>query len=208
MEGQYHFILASLSPRRKNLLKLLGFPFRVIPGGVEDRTTKTKSPRELVEKNSLAKATAVADTYRGEWVLGADTVVVINDKVLGKPEDESEALKMLLLLSGETHTVYTGVSLVNSKTGYRRTQHDMTTVTFSNFSSEEALSYINTGEPGDKAGAYGAQGAGSTLIERIEGSYTNVVGLPLSLTVEMLKEADVIETSAVKGKMYQLKNIL
>lgn len=208
MEEKYHFILASHSPRRKNLLKLLGFPFRVIPGGMEDRATPVKSPREFVEKNALVKAKAVAANHSGEWVLGADTVVVFNDEMLGKPEDEAEALNMLLLLSGETHTVFTGVSLINRERGYLQTLYDMTRVTFNNFSREEAMAYVSTGEPGDKAGAYGAQGAGSALIERIEGSYTNVIGLPLSLTVDMLKEAGAIEVSTVKGKMYQLKNIL
>ncbi len=208
MDDKYHVILASNSPRRKNLLSLLGFPFQVLPGGAEDGSGGDKTTRELVEHNSYMKARAVADRYPEKWVLGADTVVVHRDRVLGKPGDDTEALEMLLQLSGKTHTVYTGVTLVNGKAGYRRTRHDATHVTFRDFSREEAIAYISTGEPGDKAGAYGAQGAGSALIERIEGSHTNVVGLPLSLTVSMLKEAGVIEASSDRGTMYRLKNIL
>jgi septum formation protein len=117
MEDQCHFILASHSPRRKNLLKLLGFPFKVIPSGVEDNTARTRSPSEFVENNSLVKATAVADKYREKWVLGADTVVVLESDMLGKPADEEEAMKMLLQLSGKTHRVFTGVSLVSSGKG-------------------------------------------------------------------------------------------
>ncbi len=207
MEGQCHFILASHSPRRKNLLKLLGFPFEVIPSGVEDSAARTRSPSEFVEKNSLVKATAVADKYREKWVLGADTVVVLESEMLGKPADEEEAIKMLLQLSGKTHMVFTGVSLVNRGKGYKQTLSNATKVAFQRFSREEALAYVGTGEPGDKAGAYGAQGAGSALIDAIEGSYTNVVGLPLSLTVRMLKEAGIIEASTVRGRLYQLKNL-
>lgn len=207
MEEYDHLILASHSPRRKELLELLGIPFRVIPGRGETKTWNAKSPVELVENNSLAKAKEVALAHRGNWVIGADTIVVFERYTLGKPEDEKEALEMLLMLSGKTHRVITGVSLINEGSAYSRTLHDMTKVTFHNFSREEAVAYIHTGEPKDKAGAYGAQGAGSALIERLEGSYTNVVGLPLSMTIGMLKEADILEVSTVRGRMYQLKNL-
>lgn len=207
MESHQYLILASDSPRRKALLDLLGFHFRIVPSGDEEGPSDVTSPELLAEENARSKTAAVADRFRDAWIIGADTIVVYQGAVLGKPADEGDALRMLIMLSGRTHTVFTGVCLVNAGEGYLETQHEKTDVTFSSFSIEEARAYLRTGEPMDKAGSYGAQGAGSALITHIEGSYTNVVGLPLSLAIDMMKKAGILEVSEEAGILYQVKHI-
>ena len=180
-------ILASGSPRRKEILEKAGFDFEIRVSDV-DESIEFGTPADLVEKLSLIKAKDVANLVKAEGkhglVIGADTVVALDGLVYGKPKDKEEAFEMLKSLRGRAHSVFTGVSLVDAISGRRMTFHEETKVFFKNPSDNELKAYIEGGEPMDKAGAYAIQGEGAFLIERIEGDYLNVVGLPL----EKLKE--------------------
>lgn len=184
------FVLASQSPRRKKLLRQMGLVFEVMPADV-DEDSPERDPAALVESLSLQKASAVAHIRKQALVIGADTIVVHNGAILGKPADEADAHRMLRQLSGETHQVYTGVALVREGKEHEKitkTFHVKTNVTFSPLSDTEILSYIKSGSPMDKAGAYGIQDdRGSVFVERIEGDYYNVVGLPLNRLYQELK---------------------
>jgi septum formation protein len=171
-------ILASNSPRRKELLEQANIEFEVIGADVEEVTTKTK-PDEVVMELSQLKANAVAALNPGRVILAADTVVAFADVILGKPKDEEDAFKMLDALSGMTHQVYTGVTLIEAD-GSVHTFAECTDVTMYENSKELIEAYIATGEPMDKAGAYGIQGKGAVLVKEIKGDYNNVVGLPLA----------------------------
>ena len=171
-------VLASNSPRRKELLEQANIEFEVIGADVEEVTTKTK-PDEVVMELSQLKATAVASSNPGRVILAADTVVAFADVILGKPKDEEDAFKMLEALSGMTHQVYTGVTLIEAD-GSVHTFAECTDVTMYENSKELIEAYIATGEPMDKAGAYGIQGKGAVLVKEIKGDYNNVVGLPLA----------------------------
>lgn len=185
-------ILASASPRREALLARMGLPFRVEPSTVpEEQAPRTSHPGALTEKAALDKAQEVAARLVDGLVLGADTVVVIGVHALGKPSSAAQAREMLQHLSGATHRVYTGLALVQVKGGRvtrQRTAHEMTRVTMRRLDTREIEAYIATGEPLDKAGAYGIQGRGALLVERVEGCYYNVVGLPLARLARMLGE--------------------
>jgi len=186
------YILASSSPRRKELLKQAGFKFEVIPSFVDEVITKT-APSEIVMELALQKAKDVFYRHRDRdcVVIGADTIVVYGDEILGKPADKTEAYDMLSMLADRTHQVYTGVSLVISKKGqvHTRTFYETTDVTFCPVSREDLYAYVETGDPLDKAGAYGIQGAFAVHIKCIRGDYNNVVGLPVCrLYQELLKE--------------------
>jgi septum formation protein len=177
-------VLASASPRRAALLRALGIPFDVVPAGVEEYWPEGASVAEAVEAIADDKARAVAaslpDALADALVLGADTVVVLGDRILGKPADASEAREMLRALSGATHEVYTGISLRHPSSGTKSAAHATTRVTFASLSDMEIERYVGTGSPLDKAGAYGIQDDhGALLIARIDGDYYNVVGLPL-----------------------------
>ncbi|MCR5083434.1 MAG: Maf family protein [Parasporobacterium sp.] len=175
-------ILASGSPRRKEILEKAGFDFEIRVSDV-DEGIEFGTPADLVEKLSLIKAKDVANLVKAEGkhglVIGADTVVALDGLVYGKPKDKEEAFEMLKSLRGRAHSVFTGVSLVDAISGRTMTFHDETKVFFKNPSDDELKAYIEGGEPMDKAGAYAIQGEGAFLIERIEGDYLNVVGLPL-----------------------------
>jgi septum formation protein len=179
-------VLASKSPRRSEILKALGVAFRVVSVNVDEAPLDGESPAELVLRLALAKAVA-ADVDSGSIVLGADTAVVVDGEALGKPRDEAEALSMLQRLSGRVHKVLTGV-VVNGPHGTRSALSE-TDVYFREIGRDEALAYWQSGEPGDKAGAYGVQGLGGMFVERIDGSYSGVVGLPVFETVALLREA-------------------
>ncbi|MCR5053848.1 MAG: Maf family protein [Lachnospiraceae bacterium] len=174
-------ILASTSPRRKELLSLAGFPFTV-DGADIDENLPIKDPVKFVEELSYEKAMAVAKKYPDSIVIGADTIVVIDDEILGKPKDEEDALKILKKLSGRTHQVYTGVTVLDMKGGKadRTTFHERTDVSMYENPESMLKEYISTGEPMDKAGAYGIQGRGALLIKGIEGDYYNVMGFPVA----------------------------
>ena len=171
-------ILASASPRRKELLALAGFEFDVVTSSVDEIIDPELKPHELVVSLASQKAKAVASKHTDKTVIGADTVVVLDGKVLGKPKNEQDAVDMLKALSGNIHEVYTGVYLVNG--GKEKGFYECTKVKFCTLSDEQISAYVATGEPMDKAGSYGIQGKGCMLVEGIEGDYFNVVGFPVS----------------------------
>ena len=178
-------ILASQSPRRKELMGQIGLKFKVISPNVDEHMEGNPSPAQLVEELSLRKAQAVrAGADEDDLIIAADTVVVLDGAVLGKPEDEREAFAMLSALSGNSHRVYTGVTVLQGDRAV--TGHEETRVTFRELEPEEISHYIATGEPMDKAGAYGIQGLGALLVSGIDGDYFNVMGLPVFRLGQML----------------------
>ena len=179
-------ILASASPRRRELLTYTGLPFDVICADADE--IKTGSPETLVMENARRKAKAVAARHPGRIVIGADTIVYQDGRVLGKPMDETDARNMLRQLSGRGHMVYTGVCVI-SVDGRENVNVDASRVEFVPLSEEAIDWYIATGEPMDKAGAYAVQGRAGMFVCRIEGSYSNVIGLPMALVRKMLKAA-------------------
>lgn len=170
-------ILASASPRRKELIAHLGIPFEICVSDADERLENPLSPDETVKELSKRKAEAVAAARPDDIVLGVDTVVSIDGQILGKPKDEEDARYMLRLLSGRTHTVYSGFTLIGQGKTY--TESVATNVTFASLSEDEIEGYIASGEPMDKAGAYGVQGLGGRYVIGVEGDYHSVVGLPL-----------------------------
>jgi len=180
-------ILASASPRRAELLKRMGLKFIQRESTVIENAVKEQSPEAFVKKLALLKAQEVASNFKKGIVIGADTVVVYKEQIMGKPRDLNEAVEMLQLLSGSIHRVISGVALVDAETGKFLVDSETTKVYFRKLSKKEILKYVGTGEPMDKAGAYGIQGLGGILVKGIEGCYNNVVGLPLAKLFEMMK---------------------
>jgi septum formation protein len=181
-------ILASSSPRRQALLRSAGFEFEVRPSSVVEESLLGEAPVTLVRRLAHEKARQVAAQSHAEsLVLGADTSVVVDDDVLGKPGDREDASRMLRMLSGRSHQVLTGVCLVRAPGQIEALEHSSTVVWFRELSGTEIEDYVSSGEPMDKAGAYAIQGRASRFVTRIEGCYSNVVGLPLSLVDEMLR---------------------
>ena len=185
-------ILASQSPRRRYLLEQAGLVFSVVPSAVDESGFALTSPGSYVRRLAAAKAADVAAANPDAWVIGADTIVRIDDTVLGKPADRREARAMLQRLSGRTHQVYTGYSIRCRSEDRAFAGAVVTDVTFKRLSPEEIEWYIHTAEPFDKAGAYAIQGLGTFLVRRINGSYTNVVGLPVCEVIEVLIEAGAV----------------
>lgn len=183
-------ILASASPRRQEILRNAAIPFVVQPSDVPEVPLPEEAPKGYAERLAREKALAVAQLRPQDIVLGADTVVVVDQEILEKPKDAADAARMLRLLSGKTHEVITGVCLVKLRTEKRelRTGLESTLVTMNDLTDEDIRAYIATGEPMDKAGAYAIQGIASRWITRIEGDYFNVVGLPVALVYRMLQE--------------------
>ncbi len=180
-------VLASASPRRKELLKQVGLGFTVEPADVDERVTAGESPGAYALRVAANKAQTAAARVRGGLVIAADTIVVLDGEILGKPADARDAERMLALLSGRQHQVMTALVIVDAKTGKRESRLVVTSVWFRMLSTKEIFAYAATGEPLDKAGGYGIQGKGALLVEKIEGCYFNVVGLPLSVLKEMLQ---------------------
>jgi len=195
-------VLASASPRRQELLRNAGVRFTVRPADINERPLPGESPRDCAERLAREKALAVSQIRPQDYVLGADTIVVVDDAILGKPRDADDAARMLRLLSGRTHAVITGVCVVGPRArdvqplrvGNRelKTASEITLVTMCGISDDEIRDYIATGEPMDKAGAYAIQGMASRWIPRIEGDYSNVVGLPVALVYGMLRDRGVV----------------
>jgi septum formation protein len=183
MENNKRVILASGSPRRRELLAYIIKDFDVVPSGIDE--TASGSPARQVRQLAADKAADIARQYPDALVIGADTLVAIGSVVLGKPKDEAEAAAMLRKLSGRTHRVYTGIAVVSN--GVTHVAAKATRVTFCHMSGAEIRDYIATGEPMDKAGAYGIQGYGGKFISGIHGCYFNVMGLPLNRLYTMLK---------------------
>ncbi len=197
LENTPILILASASPRRQELLREAGIPFEVHAANINEDQIAGETPLEYAGRLSREKAEAVARIYPQRYVLGADTIVVVSDevsgnpKILGKPKDAAEAAGMLRMLSGRGHEVSTAVSLVvpetRTETQSLMTRTSTTRVWFRHLSEEEIQQYVASGEPMDKAGAYAIQGGASLWAYRIEGEYSSVVGLPLSVVTEMLQ---------------------
>jgi septum formation protein len=185
------FILASASPRRAEILKSLGQSFEILPSDVEEKITKN-NPQEIVKELALLKAKDVARRVsKGQIVIAADTVVFKDDKILGKPSSKEEAFNMLKLLSGSIHKVLTGICVIDTANNKVCQDYEETKVFFKTLSDKEIMDYINTGEPMDKAGAYGIQGMGGLFVTRIEGCYFNVVGLPVHKLYNLMGEMGV-----------------
>lgn len=202
LESGRMFILASASPRRQELLRNAGISFTVKPADIDEAPLAGESPRDCAERLAREKALAIFRSEPESYVLGADTIVVVDEAMLGKPRDAEDAARMLRLLSGRTHAVITGVCLVGpvasgqwsvaSKTENPRSVSESTLVTMCALSEDEIRDYVATGEPMDKAGAYAIQGIASRWIPRIEGDYSNVVGLPVARVYAMLRERGVV----------------
>lgn len=199
-------ILASASPRRRELLKDAGIPFSVMVSGITEMHRPGETPTEYVRRNATEKAQAAADMcgslHHRSVILGADTIVVSPERyILEKPVDGTDAARMLALLSGKSHAVISGVALINAADRQILWAETVTTlVTFRNISSKEIEAYVATGEPLDKAGAYAVQEKAAVFVESIQGSYTNVVGMPLCEVVEALKRvAGVFPFNGLRG---------
>lgn len=181
-------VLASGSPRRAEILRAVGWPFETEAGGVDETQRAGEPPVEYVERLAREKAGAVARARLFGLVLGADTVVVVDGEVLGKPRDDGDARRMLRLLRGRWHDVLTGVALVRAEDARTVCSHERTRVRFAEMTDAEVDWYVSTGEPADKAGAYGVQGRAALFIDALEGDYWNVVGLPVRLVYELAKK--------------------
>jgi len=182
-------ILASSSPRRKDLLEQIKMSFKIIPSNVEENIGLLKgAPTDKVEELATMKARDVANGLNEGLVLGADTIVVIGDEILGKPKDDDDAFYMLSKLSGKEHQVITGLALIDIETNTIRIAHETTYIRFRELSSDMIRNYINSGEPQGKAGSYAIQEIGAVLVEEIRGCYSNVVGLPLTRLSKMLED--------------------
>ncbi|MGC1456017.1 MAG: Maf family protein [Nitrospirota bacterium] len=185
MAGQ--IILASNSPRRKDLLRQIGLDFSVDPADVDERILPGELPEGYAVRVALDKARVAAARTGTGIVIAADTIVVLDDEILGKPADAADAERMLMMLSGKVHCVMTGLAVMDAATGKSLCRMSITRVWFRSLAPSEIISYVATGEPLDKAGGYGIQERGALLVDKIDGCYFNVVGLPLSLLGELLR---------------------
>lgn len=181
-------VLASASPRRAELLRAAGFEFDVAPAHVDETVHDAESPEQYVRRVAEAKAQVIHREHPGRMILAADTSVVLESEILGKPGDTRDAIRMLRLLSGRCHDVLTGVTVVDGA-GAAESRVAHTTVEFAPLTAAEIEWYVSSGEPMDKAGAYAIQGLASRFVRRIDGSYSNVVGLPVALVYEMLRRS-------------------
>lgn len=173
-------ILASASPRRKSLMDVLGLNFEVKVSDCEEKIDINANVEDIVMSLSLQKAQAVAkESDKDSIVIGADTVVSYQNEILGKPKDKQDAIRMLTLLSGNTHSVYTGFTIINTIDNTIVTDYEKSDVTFKPLTENEIIDYVNTNDPMDKAGAYSIQGIASSFVEILDGDYNNVVGLPI-----------------------------
>jgi septum formation protein len=193
---QQSLVLASASPRRRMILEQLGLGFRVLASGIDESALPGETPERHVERLARDKAAEILQRLAVErdeaWVLAADTIVVVDDEVLGKPRDDADALRMLMLLSGRKHRVLTGVALLHGKRGGESAVFS-TEVGFRRLDRPSAQAYVASGEARDAAGSYAIQGLGTGLVTELAGSYTNVVGLPAAETLDLLLRAGVLE---------------
>lgn len=186
MKQPFHLILASASPRRKALLSDLGIHLKIVSNEIPEIPKPGESPVSFSRRMAREKSERVSAAHPQQWVLGADTVVVLENKLFGKPKNLREAKRFLQTLSGKTHQVITSFCLRNRVLDRERTQSVATRVSFKPLSTDEIDWYVRTGEPMDKAGAYAIQGKGAFCVKKIQGSYTNVVGLPVTEVLEAL----------------------
>lgn len=198
---QPKLILASSSPRRLELLRGFGFDLEVIPSHVPEVPRPGERPEDYVVRLALEKGSEVGQRRAGAWIISADTVVVLGDRLLEKPVDEADARSMLGLIAGKTHIVYTGVALQQFREDgeivSRRQELARSSVTMMPLGDDDIRRYVASGEPMDKAGGYAVQGIGAMLIDSIEGSYSNVVGLPLATLFRMLREVGIDPLGAI-----------
>ena len=192
-------ILASKSPRRRYLLEQAGLKFSVMPSNIDETKIPLSSPETYVRILSEAKADSVSQKYPDKWIIGADTIVLSNGKILGKPQSEDDARIMLEQLSGQTHQVLTGYAIVCRAKNRKFSATVKTDVLFKHLTDKEIQWYIQTKEPFGKAGSYAIQGIGSFLVKSICGSYTNVVGLPVCEVIEFLIKEEIIHISKTEG---------
>jgi len=181
-------ILASASPRRKELLEKLGLEFEVVPSDFEENINSADKPFDLAITLSEGKAQAVALKYKNHIIIAADTFIIFNNKIIGKPKDHLEAIEMLKELNGEQVSAITGFTIIDSSNNKKISKVDETKIYLRKLSEKEIISYVNTGEPLDKAGAFAVQGRGAAMVEKIDGDFFNIVGLPLFELSETLKE--------------------
>ncbi len=189
--GSMKIILASTSPRRHELARAMGLDFEIIPSNYEEDMTMKLPPKKIVMTLAYGKAADVAKRRKEGLVIGIDTVVVYKNKILGKPKNKEISEKMLKMLSGKKHQVYSGIAMIDCRTGRTIKDCEITDVYFKKLSDKEIKGYVNTGESLDKAGAYGIQDLSSIFIKKIEGCYFNVVGFPTSKIYENLKKFNV-----------------
>ena len=182
-----NIILASASPRRKEILENTNVKFKIMASSIEELRLEGESPCQMVMRLAFEKGIDIASRQKSDLVISADTIVVLDNTVLGKPKDEIEARKMITSLSGRTHQVITGISLINLDNNKKIIDYVISNVKFKNLSEEDINDYIRTKESLDKAGAYGIQGYGALLVE-IQGDYFNIVGLPISRLSDLLKK--------------------
>lgn len=188
MHKKKRLILASASPRRKEILKLTGLEFMVDAGDFKENMDSALEPHELARFLSYEKAKSVAGRHKKALIIAADTFIVFNGKLLGKPHTGEEARRMLKTLNGKTHSVITGFTILDTDSNRKISRSVETKVSFKKLTSKEIDSYIRSKEPLDKAGAYAIQGLGALIVKKIEGDYFNVMGLPLSALIEALKK--------------------
>lgn len=181
-------ILASASPRRKEILQNTKLKFEIQKSNIKEVILENESPKDMVVRLAYEKAYDVAKNNRDKLVIGADTIVVLDNNILGKPKDKDEAYQMVKSLSNKTHEVITGISLINIKKGITINDYVTSLVTFKDLTEDSIKDYINTNESLDKAGAYGIQGYGALLVDSIQGDYFNIVGLPISKLSDLLKD--------------------
>lgn len=205
MKPHARLILASASPRRRELLRGAGLRPRVVPSrAAESESYPGEDPRRYVLRAARDKGHEVSTRFPSAWVLSADTIVTLDGMILGKPADRRQAFRMLSLLAGREHRVHTAVCLLRDDRRYRADAVVTTRVRFRPLSPEEIEGYLRTGESDDKAGAYAAQGAGAALIDRIAGSFSNVVGLPMTRTIAMLRAAGLVEVDPEGAGWYRV----
>lgn len=186
MDYEFKIVLASTSPRRISLLRQIGMRFTVVTP-VEDETSANPDPKERVMENALAKARSVLGNVEEGLIVGADTVVYIDERILGKPSSDDEARRMMATLSGRVHRVFTGLAVIDAESGLEEVSCEETQVHLMELSDEEISRYVESGEPMGKAGAYAIQGLGAVFVDRVVGCFHNVVGLPLSLLWKMIR---------------------
>jgi septum formation protein len=194
-------ILASQSPRRKVLLEAMGLQFSIVPSSYDEQLDESRSPLLVARELALGKALDVAKRFPDAYVIGSDTIVWCDGKQLGKPKDAEDARAMLEFLGGREHYVTTGVAIVCEARGIELVSEDTAKVFFKPYDEQVALEYIATGDPMDKAGSYGVQSSGDYLVQRIEGAFDTVVGLPTELLAAMLMELDIAAHPAPSGTM-------
>lgn len=199
MDSVRPLILASASPRRSEIMKLVGIDFTVMPSDFDESTIKLDNPKDFVETLAFKKAESIACLQEDDvYILGADTTVVIEGEMLGKPHDTETSVRYLRMIQGKQHTVYTGVSLIRTRDQKTITKSMATQVLMDSMTEDDIAFYVSTKEPFDKAGGYGIQGVGSRFVKEIKGDYFNVVGLPINLVTHMFKEMGETHASITK----------